>query len=154
MPDLRVRDYLARPYHRVVRRSDELWAAEVLEFPGCFASGDTDVEALENLTESMESWLESELEAGHQIPEPFGDEHYQGRVSLRITPTLHRRAAAAAVLEGVSLNRLLSSAIAVYLGEVSAADRLATRASSAVRVAAVAESSPDYRSTDASPAER
>jgi antitoxin HicB len=113
-----LKEYLARPYHRVLRRTDDLYSCEVIELPGCFSSGETAAEAVDNLGEAMEIWLSSELAAGHEIPEPIDEDHYAGRVSLRLTPTLHRRATVAAAIEGVSLNRLLSTAIAVYLGEL------------------------------------
>lgn len=112
--------YLALAYHHILRRDDELWAAEVLEFPGCFSSGDTAAEAIENLEDAMADWLRSEIDAGHEIPEPIDEETYSGRVTLRITPTMHRRAVLRAQVEGVSLNRLLSAAIAGYLGEMPA----------------------------------
>lgn len=110
--------YMEKPYHRIIRHDDGGYAAEVLELPGCFSSGDTPEEAIANLSEAMEIWLSSELDAGHEIPEPIDEDRYAGRVSLRLTPSLHRRATVAAAIEGVSLNRLLSTAIAVYLGEL------------------------------------
>ena len=106
--------YLKAPYHRVFFRDGELIGAQVLELPGCFSSGETPDEAWENLEDAMEIWIESELEAGQRIPEPLDSQAFSGRVTLRLPPSVHHRAALLAELEGVSLNRLLSAAIASY----------------------------------------
>lgn len=119
---------LAAPYHRLLRKDGDLWAAEVLELPGCFASGETAAEANDNLDAAMEDWFESEIEADHPIPAPVDEDSYSGRVTLRLSPTVHRRAALRAMVEDVSLNRLLSAAVASYLGEASGDSTAATLA--------------------------
>ena len=112
-------EVLAMPYTRVLRAADQGgFACEVLEFSGCFATGDTAEEAMVNLEEAMVMWAESEHEAGHDIPRPLVAGEYSGRMTLRIPPSLHERAALQAQIEGVSLNRLLSAAVASYIGEV------------------------------------
>lgn len=115
----RIAESLAEPYTRVCRIwEDGRFAAEVLEFPGCFASGDTAAEAMEQLEDAMASWIQGELEDGHDIPEPtLGP--YSGRISVRLGPRLHERAAQLAHAEGISLNRWLTTAIATYAGELS-----------------------------------
>ncbi len=116
--ETRVAEALAAPYHRVIRAYDDGFAAMVVELPGCFSSGETGAEAVTNLEEAMALWVEVELERGHDIPPPIDTESFSGRVTLRIPPSLHERAAIRARLEGVSLNRLLSAAIAAYTGEI------------------------------------
>lgn len=49
---------------------DEIFVAEVPEFAGCSAHGKTQVEAVQNITESFELWLETAREFGDQIPQP------------------------------------------------------------------------------------
>ena len=45
-------DYLQLRYTRqIVQEDDGSWRAEITEFPGCFAAGDTDVEALTALAD-------------------------------------------------------------------------------------------------------
>lgn len=106
--------YLVAPYHRIFVEEDGLIGAHVLELPGCFSSGATPTEAWENLNEAMALWIESEIEAGQPIPSPLDPQAFSGRVTLRLPPSVHQRAAVLAELEGVSLNRLLSAAIASY----------------------------------------
>ena len=67
----KVREYLRRPYHKhVYRDPDGYYLAEVVELPGCMSDGDTEAEALANLTDAMTGWLESVLLAGQKVPEP------------------------------------------------------------------------------------
>ena len=42
---------------------------------GCTAEGSTAEEAIRNLDESRELWLEARLESGHPVPEPVSDEY-------------------------------------------------------------------------------
>jgi predicted RNase H-like HicB family nuclease len=112
-----INQILAKPYARVITpdRSGG-YAAQVLEFPGCFSDGDTPDEAYSNLQEAAENWLESALAQGMAIPEPFAAQGYSGTVSLRLPKSLHRRAAQYAHGDGVSLNQFLVSAIAAAVG--------------------------------------
>jgi antitoxin HicB len=67
----RVSGILARPYSRVLV-PDETggYSARMLEFPGCFAEGETADEALQNLESAAESWLLACLDQDFPIPEP------------------------------------------------------------------------------------
>ena len=107
----RVAQVLAAPYARVFRHDEDGVGAEVLEFPGCYSAGDDGPEAWANLEEAMALWVASQLAQGQEIPEPFAAKEYQGRISLRVLPSVHARAAMLAAAEGVSLNRWLSSAV-------------------------------------------
>ena len=117
-----INQVLAKPYARVITpdRSGG-YAAQVLEFPGCFSDGDTPDEAYRNLQEAAENWVEAALAQGMAIPEPFATQGYSGTVSLRLPKSIHRRAAEYAHKDGVSLNQFLVSAIA---GRVGAEDLL------------------------------
>ena len=53
-------------------QEDEAFIAEVPELPGCMAHGDTREEALENVNQAMELWLDTTREFGDPIPEPKG----------------------------------------------------------------------------------
>ncbi len=108
---------LMGPYARVLRKDEDgTFAAEVLEFPGCLTSGDTADEAMANLDEAIEGWVETLLESGEDLPTPLSDREYSGRLTLRLLPSLHRQAATLAQSENVSLNRWLAAAIAHYAG--------------------------------------
>ena len=62
---------LRLPYHRVIFGDPEDgYMGEVAELPGCFTSGKTPAEALQNLDEAMAAWVESCLISGDPIPDP------------------------------------------------------------------------------------
>ena len=51
---------------------DSVFVAEVPELPGCAAHGDTQEDALRNVKQAMELWLDTAREFDHPIPEPKG----------------------------------------------------------------------------------
>jgi predicted RNase H-like HicB family nuclease len=105
------------PYARVLtREADGGYSAEVLEFPGCLSAGDSAAEAVDNLDEAIGLWVASVVEDGQEVPRPYREAQFSGRLTLRLLPSLHERAAIVAGREGVSLNRLLSTAVAHYVG--------------------------------------
>ena len=66
--------YLNLPYNRVVQFVKDIdgdyYLSKVTELEGCFSTGKTSVEALENLQEAFEGYLEVKLEYNDPIPEP------------------------------------------------------------------------------------
>lgn len=110
-----------QPYTRTLQPSDEGgYVAGVLEFPGCVSEGETPAEAAEHIEEALRAVIETMLSAGHAIPTPLAVGHaFSGRMVLRIPPSLHARASHLAAVEGVSLNRWLSNAVAYYAGATS-----------------------------------
>jgi predicted RNase H-like HicB family nuclease len=112
------RDYLRIPYARVLTPDDETgtYTAEILEFPGCVAQGNTPEEAYEHLESAASGWIEAALNMGQEIPEPSDPYSYSGRIALRLPRGLHRRAAQMAERDGTSLNQFLVAAIAERVG--------------------------------------
>ena len=55
-------EILNRPYHWIIQYSDPSWAASILEFPGCYAQGDTPEEATIRLRKVALSWISAALE--------------------------------------------------------------------------------------------
>lgn len=109
---------LRKPYCRLFIE-DEVgggYCAEILEFSGCFAEGDTIEEAADNLQRAAKAWVLATLEQGQQVPEPKGEADYSGKVMLRMPSSLHRQAALLAKREGVSLNRYIIAALGQYTG--------------------------------------
>ncbi len=53
--------------------ADDAFVAEVPELPGCAAHGDTQEDALKNINQAMELWIDTAKEAGDPIPEPKGE---------------------------------------------------------------------------------
>ena len=109
-------DYLKEPYTRILIPSDGSYSAEMVEFPGCFAEGKTPDEAIRNLEEAAEAWIEASLEQGLKIPEPFMNQGFGGKIALRLPRSLHRQATMLAEREDVSLNQFLVSAISARIG--------------------------------------
>jgi predicted RNase H-like HicB family nuclease len=114
-------ELLKKPYGRLVIPDDDgTYRAEMMEFPGCIAIGDTAPEALSNLENVAESWLETALANGQSIPEPMDNVDFSGRLVLRLPKSLHQRAAYAADRDGVSLNQFIVGALAIQVGAAEA----------------------------------
>jgi antitoxin HicB len=110
-------EFLKRPYARVVvPEADGSFTAEILEFPGCVASGDTPAEALSNVEEVALDWVAATLEQGQDVPEPLDHSKYSGKLVVRMTKGLHQRAARSAARDGVSLNQFIVTCIAEQVG--------------------------------------
>jgi predicted RNase H-like HicB family nuclease len=110
-------EYLKKPYGRLLVPEEEGgYRAEIIEFPGCFAEGDTAAEAAANLEDAAQSWLESTIARGQTVPEPMDELDYSGKLVVRLPKSLHKRAAYAANREGVSLNQFIVSSIAEQIG--------------------------------------
>lgn len=57
------------------------------------------------------------LDHGRPFPEPSEvQEEFSGRITLRLTKTVHRQVALAAEREGVSLNHFISTVVSTYVG--------------------------------------
>jgi len=51
---------------------DDAYVAEVPELPGCMADGNTHQEALANVEQVIEEWIETATELGRPIPQAKG----------------------------------------------------------------------------------
>ena len=49
---------------------DNAFIAEVPDFPGCMAHGDTRQSALDHVQQAMDLWIDTARELGHSVPEP------------------------------------------------------------------------------------
>lgn len=117
--DKQIQEILARPYAWVVTPEEGGgFSGEILEFPGCFACGDTAREVYDDLRDAAFSWLECQIEKGEAIPPPLTtyDSDGRSRFALRLSHSAYARAAKAAVIDGVGLNQFISDAVAEKLG--------------------------------------
>ncbi len=55
-------------YRVVVERDEDRYYAEIPRLPGCYSWGHTYEEALKNIKEALELWLEVKKEDGESIP--------------------------------------------------------------------------------------
>ena len=84
--------------------------AIVPELPGCMSDGDTYEEALANVKQAINEWIETAKVRGQEIPSPclyedFND--YSGKLIIRIPKKLHKELSTSAEEQGVSLNQLI-----------------------------------------------
>jgi predicted RNase H-like HicB family nuclease len=115
---------LRMPYARLlVPEEDGSYRAEILEFPGCIAVGDDEAEALSELHAVAEDWIDAAMEMGTPIPPPLEETDYSGKLNLRLPKSLHRKASLAADFDSVSLNQLIVTALAEYVGQRAAVQR-------------------------------
>jgi len=132
-----IREYVAQPYSRIlVPDGSGRYFAEVLEFPGCFSEGDTPGQAMDNLNEAMEAWIEAALDSDQRIPEPIATAGYSGRVLLRLPKSIHREAARRAEIDRISLNQFLVAAIAARVGADDLVDAIADKLTSRLQIVA------------------
>ena len=121
-------EYIKQPYTRILTpNEDGSYSAEILEFSGCFSDGATANEAIENLNKAARSWVEACLDQGLEIPEPFMNQDFGGKIALRLPKSLHRQAVRYAERDGISLNQFLVSAIAGKVGAEDSFARLVDR---------------------------
>lgn len=122
------KSYLRLPYARIlIPEEGGGFSSEILEFPGCFAEGETPDEAFHNLENVAESWIEACLEQGQEIPPPSANHSYAGRIALRLPRDLHRMAVRKAERDSISLNQCLVTAIAAWVGADNLFERIAHR---------------------------
>lgn len=99
---------------------DYYFVGRVAELPNVRAFEATFDEAREVLIDAITSLYEVAKEKNLPFPAPRQEEvEYSGRITLRLTKSLHRQAVAQAEAEDVSLNHFLSMAIAQHIGQTS-----------------------------------
>ncbi len=89
------------------------WVAKSIYLKGCIGQGDTSDEAIRELDINEAEWLRTALEMGITIPQiPIENaSDYSGKMTLRISPTVHEQAAMYARREGISLNQYINDAV-------------------------------------------
>lgn len=118
-------EILKKPYSRIlIPEENGAYSAEIFEFPGCFASGESANDAIEKLEINAVSWLEACEELGQDIPEPFMNQDYQGKFALRLPRSIHRKSAQFAERDNVSINQFFVSAISARIGAEDLCARL------------------------------
>lgn len=119
---------LKGPYARIlVPEDDGTYCADILEFPGCHAEGDTPDDAIRNLEEAAIAWIEAAFEQGQQIPSPVSAQGYSGKIHLRLPKTIHKQAARFAERDDISLNQFFAGAIAARVGAEDLCEHLSRR---------------------------
>jgi antitoxin HicB len=100
----------------VFRDEDGSWVAEVPELPGCVAASIDPQDLFALAEDAIAAWIEAAVDDGRTVPAPVADDEYSGRFVLRLPTGIHRRLAAQARRERVSLNTLCATALAASVG--------------------------------------
>lgn len=91
---------------------DHAFLARVPELDNCTTHGDTRAEAAQMAEEAIALYVESLEERGLDIPRPFAEQKFSGKIPLRIDPILHRDLVLKARQSGAkSLNQFLEQAL-------------------------------------------
>lgn len=106
------------------------WVAESECLIGCVGQGDTSEAAMSALEENEREWLETASELHIPIPSMQSEslnKEYSGKLTLRVSPSVHRKASQNAKQEGISLNQYLNDAIVTYNTEFSTGNLMASK---------------------------
>lgn len=89
------------------------WVAESKDLKGCVGQGESLEEAVKELADNENQWIDAAREYGIKIPEPTIDKapEYSGKFVTRVSSQVHREAAENAKKEGISLNQYVNNAI-------------------------------------------
>jgi len=101
--------YMQLPYTKTATfyddESGQYYVSEVLELKGCYSDGDTADEALENLQEAMECWLDTAIAYNDPIPEPAKQNSFLDKLLLQLPFALSKQLNEQARAEGITLNQ-------------------------------------------------
>lgn len=102
---------------------EECFEARVAELPDVAEYADSFDEAYALAIDTIETTAEAFAAQGKSIPAPMlPADDYSGRVTLRLSKSLHRALSEAAGNEGVSLNQHLSNILNYYAGYAKAVE--------------------------------
>lgn len=108
------------------------WVAKSSQLDGCVGQGNSAEEALVELAENEEAWLETAKEVGIPIPDVSIEkvQTYSGKMTLRVSPFVHAQAAHIAKKWGISLNQYINDAVVAYNKETSIVGYMSANVSS------------------------
>ena len=122
---LTLEDYFHLPYAVTLTPEEEGgFTVEISDLPGCVSQGESEAEALGNIYEAKQLWLETAFEAGDSIPLPGHMADHSGRLVVRFPKPVHRQLAEAADRNGVSLDNFVLSLLSKEAGASAVAAEL------------------------------
>ena len=104
----------------VQHENESNFVAKVAEFPDMEIYGDTAPEAYDGAIESLVAMIEMYAEDGGRLPEVLKDEPVSGRITFRMSKTMHRLLQRQASLDAVSINQWIVEAVSERLGRKKA----------------------------------
>jgi predicted HicB family RNase H-like nuclease len=127
VPSLATTDVAPRFQISVTREeagsAGETWLAEVDGLPRCSARGSTPDEAIRRAWAAAEATIDEDGDDDGGAEPRRKSGRYSGKLLVRMPSTLHGELAAAAEREGVSLNQLITGALAAAVEWRSAGSR-------------------------------
>lgn len=92
------------------------WVAESNVLKGCVGQGETSAEAISELEANEQEWLKTADEFSIPIPPRTikKSKSYNGKISLRVSPYIHERAAHNAAFLKISLNQYITDSLSEY----------------------------------------
>ena len=103
-------------YRVIWSEEDSEFVALCAEFPSLSWLDAEQSEALAGMVSLVEQAV-ADMEAnGEPVPEPLSLQKFSGKFMVRTTPEVHRRLAAQAMENGVSLNRFVNSKLQEHGG--------------------------------------
>ena len=95
---------------------DNEYIATVVEFPSLSWCADSRESALDGLTSVVEEVLRDMLAEGEEIPKPWNERTFSGKLNLRLGAELHKRVA----LDAAERQESINSYIVKQLGQANA----------------------------------
>jgi len=118
-------EYLALQYpFQVLADPDGGYVVVFPDLPGCMTQAETMDEIPVMAEDARRAWMSVAHEDGDDIPLPSYPEDYSGKFNVRLPKSLHRRLAAGAERQGVSLNQYVLDLLAREDGQASIEQRL------------------------------
>jgi predicted RNase H-like HicB family nuclease len=110
--DAEIEDILQRPYSYVLSPESEVggFAASILEFPGCFAQGETIEGAYANIRSAAKEWLRAVFRLGQEVPCPVDPS--ARLVPLQLPHDIHAAARREATRQGCSVEDFVTQMVA------------------------------------------
>ena len=104
----------------------DVYVVKYFDFDNVIGSGDTVIEAIEESRGNLEAFLQYCKKNNIKVPEPSIHEEldYSGKVTLRMSKSLHKLVDERAKKEGISINLLLNEAVNAYITRLSVQDLL------------------------------
>lgn len=122
MKHANVDDYMFKVEKVVFGENDYEYMVTFDQFEEVVGAGLTQEEAIEDAKENLKAYFEYCLKNSIAIPSPLTKkwiDEYSGKITIRISKSLHRDMAEYAERDGMSLNHLVNDAIRFYLSEES-----------------------------------
>ena len=104
--------------YQVEIENELFWFAESTDLKGCAGQGKTCDEAIKELEENEEVWLQMAKEDGTAVPKVSVEKplNFSGKFTVRLSKSMHKKAAECADREGISLNTFVAEAISERVG--------------------------------------